>query len=223
MLLRSWADNPKEFANDCAEYLVADQRRLNIGYGSWSGSGEGIGESAISRIALKAISPHCSAELLQQLESRIIGYCDEYEKQTPRWRGSSELLVLRSLDLSRISNLAEFIRKERQRFAALVMKMPDDVDPIYFSAILDGLYSRYVNLALEEKAADEEQISAFSTETFMSVIDRLHELPNRPCGSAIASCIGRLSPRLSWRLCKRMRRDAFPCQPPKWRITDLNR
>ena len=29
LLLRSWVDNPEEFANDCAEYLIADQLRLN--------------------------------------------------------------------------------------------------------------------------------------------------------------------------------------------------
>ena len=246
----------------------ADQRRLNIGYGSWSGSGEGSGESAISRIALKAISPHCSAKLLEELESRIIGYCDEYEKQTPRWRGSSELLVLRSLDRSRISyraalrieelerkfptlpdaivkedetslvkvvgspiqqaiaekmsddqwisaikkyngstdrfrggpvelsrSLAEFARRERNRFAALVPKMPDDVDPMYFSAILDGLCSRYVNLSKDEKESDEKQINVVPLELFLIVIDRLHALPNRPCGSAIVSCIRRLSER----------------------------
>jgi hypothetical protein len=39
--------------------------------------------------------------------------------------------------------------------------MPDDVAPMYFAAILDGLCSRYGNLTKEEKEADEEQIAAF--------------------------------------------------------------
>ncbi len=32
LLLRSCADNPQEFADECAGYLLADQRRLNVGY-----------------------------------------------------------------------------------------------------------------------------------------------------------------------------------------------
>ncbi|MCU0712517.1 MAG: hypothetical protein MUC43_10700, partial [Pirellula sp.] len=268
LLLRSWASNPEEFANDCAEYLIADQRRLNIGYAFYSVTGEGTGESAISRIALKAITPHCSPELLHKLETGIIGYCDEYEKQTPKRRGYSELLLLRSLESSRVSHratlrieelerkfpkiqdaiveedknsfacfvgspitqadaermtdtqwisamnkydgstdtfrggpvelsraLTEFARKDRSRFTALVEKMPDDIDSIYFSAILDGLCGGYQNLSNDEKEADTKYIAAFPLEKFLTVIDRLHALPNRPCGSAIVKCIRLLSDR----------------------------
>ena len=268
LLLRSWADNPEQFANDCAQYLVADQARLNIGYSSWSGGGEGTGESAISRLALNAISPLCSAALLERLEAAIIGYCDEYEKKTPRWRGYAELLVLRSLDRARISRkavlrieelerkfpnvtdaivaedktslvkcvgspippetvelmtddqwisamrkydgstdrfrggpvelsrlLADSARKDRGRFASLVTRIPQDVDPMYFSAVLDGLCSRYTNLEKEEKEADQKEIDVTPTETFLGVIDRLHSLPGRPCGSAIVSCIRILADR----------------------------
>ena len=268
LLLRSWADNPEEFADECAEYLIADQRRLTIGYDSWSGGGEGTVESAISRIALKAISPHCSTDHFQQLESRIIGYCDEYERQTPQMRGYGEFLLLRSLDRSRIAKrtalrieelerkfpeftdaiveedetglvkcvgspitqevaermtddqwisamrkydgttdrlkggpielsrlLAEFARTERIRFASLVERMPDDLHSTYFSAILDGLCSRYANLSADEKAMDQTAIEATPTGTFLNVIDRLDLLPGRPCGTAICGCIRVLSDR----------------------------
>ena len=187
-------------------------------------------ESAISRLALNAISPLCSAALLERLEAAIIGYCDEYEKKTPRWRGYAELLVLRSLDRARISRkavlrieelerkfpnvtdaivaedktslvkcvgspirpetvelmtddqwisamrkydgstdrfrggpvelsrlLADSARKDRGRFASLATRIPQDVDPMYFSAVLDGLCSRYTNLKKEEKEADQKE------------------------------------------------------------------
>ena len=268
LLLRSWADNPKEFADECAEYLIADQRRFNIGYEACFGNSERTGESAISRIALRSISPHCSAELFDQMESQIIGYCHESEKQTPRWRGYAELLVLRSLDKSRISNrtklrieelerkfpdnsdaiveedktdltsftespislevteimtddqwisamqkyaskdnyfkggryelslsLTECARKDRGRFASLVTRIPDNLDPMYFSAIINGLCSRYTNLGKEEKEADQKILEVTSTETFVKVIDCLHSLPDRPCGSAILECIRTLSGR----------------------------
>ena len=275
LLLRSCADNPQEFADECAEYLLADQRRLNIGYESWAFRGEGTGHSAISRIALRKISPYCSTKLFEQLESRIIGYCQDYERRTSKRRGYSELLLLRSLDVSRISKkarsrimqlerkfpdlpdkiveeegprlatmvespipkknaeimnddqwisamrkydgskdffkgdpadflkgdaeqlsglLADFTRKERDRFASLAMRMPDDLHPHYFSAILDGLSSRFTQ-GTEEKKADQQKIEATPTETFLKIIDRLHSLPDRPGGSSILHCIRVLSGR----------------------------
>ena len=275
LLLRSWADNPQEFADECAGYLLADQRRLDIGYEMWTIRGEGTGHSAISRIALRKISSHCSAKLFEQFESRIIGYCQDYEKQTPRRRGYSELLLLRSLDDSRISEkarsrikelerkfpdlsdkiveeegprlatlvespipknnaefmtddqwisamreydgstddfrgdpadflkgdaeqlsrlLTDFSRKERDRFASLAMKMPDDLHPYYFSAILDGLCSRFTQ-GEEEKKADQQKIEATPTETFLKIIDRLHSLPGRLSGSSILHCIRVLASR----------------------------
>jgi hypothetical protein len=266
LLLRAWADNPQEFADECAGYFVTNPRRLHIGYSSWAG--EGIGDSAVSRLTLRAISPFCSTALLEQLEATIIGYCDEYERSTPRWRGSSELLVLRSLDQSRVSRraalrieelerkfpnlsdeippedemdsagfvgapipletaermtddqwisamvkydgstdrfrggpvelsrvLGELVPKERLRFASLVARIPDDVDPMYFSAMLDGLCSRYTNLGKEEKELDQQEIASTPTDAFLVVIERLHSLPGRPCGSAIAGCIRILSDR----------------------------
>ena len=275
LLLRSWADNPQEFADECAGYLLADQRRLDIGYESWIIRGEGTGHSAISRIALREISPYCSTKLFEQLESRIIGYCQDYERQTPKRRGYSELLLLRSLDVSRISekarsrikelerkfpdlsdkivkeegaSLASFVtspiseknaeimnddqwisamrkydgsmdffkgdpadflkgdaeqlsrlladsaRKERDRFASLAMWMPKDLNPVYFSAILDGLCSRFTQ-GEEEKKADQQKIEATPTETFLKIIDRLHSLPGRPSGSSILHCIRVLASR----------------------------
>ena len=269
LLLRSWADNPQEFADECAGYLLADQRRLDLGYESWIIRGEGTGHSAISRIALLEISPYCSAKLFEQLESRIIGYCQDYEKQTPKRRGYSELLLLRSLDVSRISEkarsrikelerkfpdlsdkivkeegaslasfvtspiseknaeimnddqwisamrrydgsmdffkgdpadflkgdaeqlsrlLTDFARKERDRFASLAMRMPKDLNPAYFSAILDGLCGRFTQ-GEEEKKAEQQKIEATPTETFLKIIDRLHSLPDRPGGSSILHCI----------------------------------
>ena len=275
LLLRSWADNPQEFADECAGYLLADQRRLDIGYESWIGGGEGTGHSAISRIALRGISPYCSAKLFEQLESRIIGYLQDYERRTSKRRGYSELLLLRSLDVSRISEkarsrimqlerkfpdlsdkivkeegrrpatwvespipkknaeimnddlwisamrrydgsmdffkgdpadflkgdaeqlsrlLTDFARKERDRFASLAMWMPKDLNPVYFSAILDGLSSRFTQ-GNEEKKAEQQKIEATPTEIFLKVIDCLHSLPDRPGGSSILHCIQVLARR----------------------------
>ncbi len=217
---------------------------------------------------LEELAKANKVDLFDQMESRIIGYCDQYEKQTPSRRGYAELLVLRSLDKSRISgrtalrieelerkfpnlsdaiveedntsmasfvgspipqetaeimtddnwisamrkydgttdrfrggpvelsrSLGEFARTDRHRFAAIVTRMPNHLEPMYFSAILDGLCSQHINLDKEEKEADQKQRDSTPTELFLNVIDRLHSLPGQPCGSAIAGCIRTLSDR----------------------------
>ena len=72
--------------------------------------------------------------------------------------------------------------------------MPDDLHPYYFSAILDGLCSRFTQ-GEEEKKADQQKIEATPTETFLKIIDRLHSLPGRPSGSSILHCIRVLASR----------------------------
>ena len=268
LLLRSWAENPIEFANDCADYLVADTRRLDVGYATWSGGGEGTGRIAITRAALEAISPHCDANRLLRLEEAIREFFGEYEEPSPQWRGYTELLALTSLDQSRISKqsksridelnrkfpgrydpivpedanqsaicvvspispvigeimtddqwisamgkykhskhdlrggpvelsrmLSSLARKYRLRFASLVHKMPDGLNPAYFSGILEGLSGSYSDLNAEEKELDQQDLAATPTEVFEGVIDRLHHLEERPCGREIAGCIRALSDR----------------------------
>ena len=104
LLLRTWMENPQEFADDCAEYLSESPIRFCVGYSSWSGGGEGTGHAAVSRMAIEAISPHCSDERFSQMEDAVIGYCNDYEKKTREARGFRELIVLRSFDASRTSN-----------------------------------------------------------------------------------------------------------------------
>lgn len=110
-----------------------------------------------------------------------------YDGSTDRFRGGP-------IELSR--TLAAFARCDRKRFAALSQRMPETIEPVYFSAILEGLCSRYVNFSTpSEKEADELAIAATPTELFVEVIKRLHSLPNKPCGSVIVECIQLLSNR----------------------------
>lgn len=269
LLLRSWAENPSEFADECAEYLIAQPARLHIGYSSWSGGSEGTGHCAVSRAAIQSISPVCSQDNFEKLESAIAEYLNEYEKSEPSGRGFYQLLVLRSLDVNRISQktklrieelerkfpkapdeivpedecgmarvvgspissetcklmsddqwisamkkydgnserslnggvielsrmLRDFASKDQDRFAALVDRMPDTVDPMYFCAILDGLCGRYSNGSKEEKEAEKRKFESTASEVFIRVVQRLHSLPNQACGTAIVHCIEQLSSR----------------------------
>jgi|GEM_PF-1649588 len=266
LMLRGYEANPAEFANECVEFLCTHKPRLNVGYGSWSG--EGHGESAVSRDAIAAVTPLCSDELLGRLEDAVIGYCDTYERETPGRRGFAELLVLRSIDSTRRSQranvrinelecgfpnlpnerpprnlpsmasfvgspiadskatlmtddqwvgamtkydgstdrfrgghvelsrvLSDLTRRDRMRFAKLALKLPESVDPIYFSAILDGLGGYAANLAGDAKEADEKDLSSFPIELIEQVIHRAHFLPTRPCGSSISHLVERLADR----------------------------
>jgi hypothetical protein len=266
LMLRAFEANAADFANECVEFLCDHKPRLNVGYASWSGDGHG--ESAVSRDAIAAVTPYCSEELLRRLENSVIGYCDAYERQTPGRRGFSELLVLRSIDSRRRSQranvrinelecgfpnlpnktparnlpsmasiigppitgskaalmtddqwvgamtkydgstdqfrgghvelsrlLSDLTRRDRARFAKLFLKLPESVDPIYFSAILDGLGSYTANLVGDAKEADDKELLLFPIELLEQVIHRAHSLPTRPCGSAISHLIERLADR----------------------------
>ena len=104
LVLSSWQENPAEYAEECVQYLLDDQRRLDVGYGSWFGDGPGTGHCAISRRAIAAVSSHCSRDLFMHLEAAIVGYQTEYEMHSPNHRGFTELLLLRALDRSRMSS-----------------------------------------------------------------------------------------------------------------------
>ena len=268
LILRSWQDNPEEFADECVQYLLADRRRLNVGYAGSVGSGNASGQCAVSRGVIRAASPFYSDALFAKLESTIIQLPVEWEIHSPRHRGSTELLLLRELDESRTSQstrarireltrkfpdlsdalpeedvileakrigppisrersrymtddqwisamrryddpavfsleggahqlsqvLTELARSDRHRFASLVVRMPADINPVYFSAILDGLSGRFVNDD-RERAADKNVMRSVSTDLFMEAVDRAHALPSKPCGTSIVHCVQMLSDR----------------------------
>ncbi|MCY4412146.1 MAG: ATP-binding protein [Caldilineaceae bacterium] len=72
LLLRSLAANGPLFADEGVDHLCKKPERLNIGYSSdshWA-----------SRQLIESISPHCSDEKLKQLETLLLGYYSDWEK-----------------------------------------------------------------------------------------------------------------------------------------------
>lgn len=268
LLLSAWASNGKAYADECADYIVAEKSRFAIGYCGVLGGEEGTGELAVSRIALRAITPHCSSSKLQRIEETLRGYVSDWEMHSPRWRGHDELLLLRSLSPDRSSHgtkmrieelerkfpdlsdaivperasdvltaidspisaevaakmtddqwisamqkydgstdrfrggphelssvVTKYARNDRQRFAKLLAKMPDSLNPIYFGAVLNGISSRFGGLSADEKEADDRNLSETTSELFTEAIERLHALPGRPCGSAICGCVEKIASR----------------------------
>lgn len=102
LIMEAYSANPAVFADECAQYMLDHHPRFYIGYGSWSG--EGHGESAVSRRTIEAISPWCSQSIIDKLEDAIVNQCDEYERSNPKRRGFAEYLLLQSIAENRRSN-----------------------------------------------------------------------------------------------------------------------
>lgn len=119
---------------------------------------------------------------------------DQWISAMKKYDGTSERSLKGGVvELSRI--LRDFANKDRGRFAVIVDRMPNSVDPMYFSAILDGLCGPNGHANSEEKQANDRKFESTETEIFVRVIQRLHALPNRSCATAILHCIEKLSNR----------------------------
>lgn len=169
LLLWAFAANPEELATECVDYLLADRRRLFLGYGSWSG--EGNGESAVSRRTLSKISSQCSDEELSRLEDAIIGYADALERATPDRRGYGEFLVLQSIDESSQSHRVKTrISELRCKFPEIRSDLPSESDDLLVSAV--GSPISHDNA---RKMTDEQWI--FAMQKYDGTTDRMRGGP----------------------------------------------
>jgi hypothetical protein len=102
LTLRAWTAAPAAYADRIADYLVADSRRLRVGYAAW-GTGGGSAEHHVSISAVRASSSSCSLERFAALEHEIRLLTDAWEMQNPRLRGRTQWELLQALDASRLS------------------------------------------------------------------------------------------------------------------------
>lgn len=87
-------------------------------------------------------------------------------------------------------------RRDRHRFASLTLRMEDDINPAYFSAILQGLCACGASsLPEEESEKDKADLESFPTDVLADAIRRLHSLPRKACGMAICRGIRSLAQR----------------------------
>lgn len=92
-------------------------------------------------------------------------------------------------------------KKNKPRFAALVSKMSDAVRSRYFSTILSAIVSEMdpKGVVTSHQVLDEGPPIVpgppLETEKIMAVIDRLHILPEKPCGAAICRAVAHIAER----------------------------
>ncbi len=85
-----------------------------------------------------------------------------------------ERLAGSAVELSRLMEIE--VKKDPARFAELCLKIPDDANSYYFSAILRGIAEAGLNMS-----------------TVLRVCMRCHQLPDRPCGQEIREAISKLT------------------------------
>jgi hypothetical protein len=85
--------------------------------------------------------------------------------------------------------LQQVTKADRKRFAVLLLKLPDDINPTYFNAIAQGLVDESRDAA---KGADEDQTAVethadpvLPTATLLKVLERVHRLAGKPLGRTI--------------------------------------
>lgn len=109
LLFRGFAANPEVFADTAAEFILADTRRLSVGRSSddhWA-----------TRELLAAITPRCSADNFERLETTVLSFFTRWErsKDGQRGRGMAQFTLLEAMDAGRRSDLGRRRLMEWQR------------------------------------------------------------------------------------------------------------
>jgi hypothetical protein len=149
--------------------------------------GDEIPEADESMGASWVGSPIEEPKAVLMSDAQWLSVMRKYDGSTDRFRGGP-------VELSRM--LTDLTRKDRIRFSNLVLSMPEDLDTMYFAAVLDGMSGHGGNLPADQREVERELMAQVPTELFVEVIQRLHGLPGRTCGTSICHAIQRLAERV---------------------------
>lgn len=92
-------------------------------------------------------------------------------------------------------------RQDKARFAELGLKMDDHLHQRYFSAILKGIVTEQLSPPAAQAGAAEtsdtvvQTAPPLPTAKIVEVIERLHALPDKPCGIAICRAVADIAER----------------------------
>lgn len=147
LLLRSLAANGPLFADEGVDHLYKNPERLKIGYSSAS--------HWASRQLIESISPHCTDEKLNQLETLLLGYYSDWEKDV--WGrqqfGYAQFTLLSGIIETRRSNkIHKRLEELRRKFGR-----QEPVSPVPIEA---QLVQPPIPEDAAEKMSDEQWLSS---------------------------------------------------------------
>ena len=147
LLLRSLAANGPLFADEGVDHLYKNPERLKIGYSSdshWA-----------SRQLIESISPHCTDEKLNQLETLLLGYYSDWEKDVwgRKQFGYAQFTLLSGIIETRRSNkIHKRLEELRRKFGR-----QEPVSPVSIEA---QLVQPPIPEDAAEKMSDEQWLSS---------------------------------------------------------------
>lgn len=107
LLARSYEANGERYADEAVEYIIES---LSVFDGIvYLNKTESTGQ------LIKAVTPHCSPENMARLERAILEYRPEWERRVRHFSGYSQLILLKSVEPSRLSDKASDRLRELKR------------------------------------------------------------------------------------------------------------
>jgi hypothetical protein len=152
LLICTYAANGQRFADEAVSYLCEQPKRLKTGYSVCSGNSRAAKFWATKEI-VEAITPHCSNENLERLESLILDYYPVWEKEFEykNIRGYAQFILLDALAPSRRSKKADRRLQEwNRKFTSIeLLKQPGKIEPP------TTLESRLIGSPIPQDSADK--------------------------------------------------------------------
>lgn len=122
ILAEAYAANGKHYADEAAQFLLSSSAWLDLG---WSNASHWV-----SRCLIGAISPHCSDELLGELEKSVLSYYPVWERSYPKSIGRSQFKLIGGFVPERRSLAI------RRRIGELQRQLGhEDIDPPHYSSM----------------------------------------------------------------------------------------
>jgi hypothetical protein len=149
LILRAWAAAPNYFAGKIIDYLLADRRRLKVGYAIGGGS------EFISSEAVRLASAVALDEKVRELELGLLAYEDEWEMSHRPSRGYRQFQLLTAFDSRRLS------ADGRKRLQELQRKFPS-ADRDVPAGVRGGVVPSPIPPDAMEKMTDEQWLRAMS-------------------------------------------------------------
>ena len=147
LLIRSFASNGQDFANEAVDHLCQKPERLKIGYTSdthWA-----------ARQLIESVSSYCSDEKLEKLEILLLGYYPEWEMSESgrRYFGHAQFTLLSGIEATRRSK--ETVKRLEELGRKFGQEEPEPPSPMRTGTVRSPIPD-----GAAEKMSDDQWLAA---------------------------------------------------------------